>query len=246
MPTHDPDKILEDLRATQSKLCYYPSSGHRNPWMPAGLDADVFVFSDYEPKNAEARKRFWDNFQRGFARRGLFPVLEISTVKTRVFRFGRKRGFLFFQDNNEVLARIAAAGWKINSYVGICDGCCEGGNYECVHDDPFLSKLLDTAAEEGMDYITDHSRLLCGNDSMHQSNVEDFRRTVGLPSGWDFALQSILFRDEDDAAEPWKTLLFPEGGSVPARMTGGPMAAFVPRGPIRRQQMLAHYRVNKR
>ncbi len=52
-------------------------------------------------------------------------------------------------------------GCQVHHFVGICDGCCEGGNRECVHERPFVRRLLRVAAD-GMSYITDHSRPLQG------------------------------------------------------------------------------------
>lgn len=93
MPTHDPDLILKRLRTESARLCFYPSCGNRSPWVVAGLDADVFVFSDNFPRNARERERFWHTFEQGFASHGMRPILEFATVKTCFFRLHDK--FLF-------------------------------------------------------------------------------------------------------------------------------------------------------
>lgn len=44
---------------------------------------------------------------------------------------------------------------KINCFVGIRDGCCEGGNYECVNSTNFFGRLSALIADSAF-YITDH------------------------------------------------------------------------------------------
>lgn len=240
MPTHDPDIVLKSLRTDRARLCFYPSCGTRSPWVVAGLDADVFVFSDKLPRNARERERFWRDFKQGFASSGMRPILEFATVRTRFFRLHDKFLFLFFQDNNQALARIHHAGWQISTFVGICDGCAEGGNYECVHDDPFLSKILATAAN-GMEYITDHSELLATGHAWNPN----FRHHVTHPSGWEFTLHSLLFEDEQDPQDPYKILRFPEHQRLPAASSDLSVARLLP---MRRRygcRMVANYCVKK-
>ena len=241
MPTHDPDVILKSLRTDRAGLCFYPSCGNRSPWVVAGLDADVFVFSDKLALNARERERFWQDLQQGFTRHGLRPILEFATVTTRFFRLHDKFMFLFFQDNNLALARIHDAGWQISTFVGICDGCAEGGNYECIHADPFLSKVLATAAD-GMEYITDHSALLAS----HHGRVPRFRHHVAHPCGWEFTLHSLLFRDLQDAQDSYKILRFPERQRIPAASSSLSLARLLPMRQKYGSAMLAHYRVGKR
>jgi hypothetical protein len=235
MTKHDPDAYLRECRSDGGRLCFYPSCGNRSPWVVGRLDADVFVFSDYRPKCVTGRRAFWQGFKDGFSRDGCPVELVLATVRTRVFCFGTKLGFLFFQDNNEALARIAYAGWKINSFVGVCDGCQEGGNYECVHNDPFLSKLLGTAAE-GMDYFTDHSDFL-------QIQVDYFQAEAVHPSGWQFRLRSLLFRPEDTNRESLQILRFPERTRIPLEEAGSSLGSLLPFRQSYRAGKLAHYEV---
>lgn len=241
MPTHNPDIILKSLRTDRARLCFYPSCGNRSPWVVSGLDADIFVFSDKSPRNALQRERFCHTFQQGFVRHGLRPILEFATVRTRFFRLQDKFMFLFFQDNNQALARIHNAGWQISTFVGICDGCAEGGNYECVHDDPFLSKIL-AAASDGMEYITDHSVLLA---SYHDMGLR-FRHQVAHPSGWEFTLHSLLFRELQDAQDSYQILRFPERQRIPVASSSLSLARLLPMRRNYGSPMLAHYRVGKR
>jgi hypothetical protein len=155
------------------------------------LPADVFVFSDYFPKNANDRRRFWHSAQQGFRDNRLPLTIVKSTVRTRVFRSSSKWGFLFFQDNNDVLSRIVSAGCKISTFVGINDGCCEGGNYQCVHEEPFISSMLEASAEP-LSYFTDHSRLLVDMNETYRRHHTFFRSHVLHRSGWEFQLRSVM------------------------------------------------------
>jgi hypothetical protein len=245
MPTHDPDLILTSLHADCAKLCFYPSCGNRSAWVVAGLDADVFVFSDKLPANARQRARFWHTFRQGFVRHGLRPILQFATVRTCFFRVQDKFIFLFFQDNSRALARIHDAGWYISTFVGICDGCMEGGNYSCVHDDPFLSNVL-AAAADGMDYLTDHSDLLSTPSDWRSNWTSKFRHQVSHPSGWDFNLHSLLFLDEKHPEVPYKILKFPGYQYIAPSSSSLPLARLLPMRQKYGSGMLAHYQVRNR
>jgi hypothetical protein len=117
------------------------------------------VFSDYYARSPEGRRRFWAGIVKDFARRGVPLSLLYATKTARVARSAGKWLFLFFEDNNRVLERLAEGDWKIAQFFSANDGCMEGGNYECVNEDPFLGKWLGLA-EEGADYFTTHSALL--------------------------------------------------------------------------------------
>jgi hypothetical protein len=208
----DPDIHLSNLRAGHKRLCFYPSSGSDLLWAIMRLNADVFIFSDYGPRDGEGRKRFWNEVAADFRKNAQPLALVRSTVRTRVFKSGDKWGFLFYQDNNDALARIKEAGWKIDMFVGIRDGCAEGGNYQCVHDDPFLTKLL-AAASDSLVYFTNHSRLLTDDEQTRQRGHMYFKRRVLHKSIWEFVLRSVLVVPdwvEDDLRSPLRRL---SGGS---------------------------------
>lgn len=154
--SYDPDIELTILGSKNGKLLFYPSSGYDCRWL-FDYDYDVFVMADYWPRTKDQRHRFWHFFKRNM---GSEVSLVASTVRTRVFRFRNKWGFIFFQDNNEVLERIRRSGNKISCFIGVCDGCREGGNYECVNDVTFLDKVMSFIHPDGMTYITDHSNYL--------------------------------------------------------------------------------------
>ncbi|MEN9905163.1 MAG: hypothetical protein RLZZ555_1728, partial [Pseudomonadota bacterium] len=119
---------------------------------------DLFVFSD-----KDRRYSSWARIRTDFARNRR-PLEMIASGPDFVqFRSGRKTGLLLWEDNNLVLERLRRAELQVHHFVGICDGCCEGGNYECVHERPFVRRLMRVAAD-GMRYTTDHSRPLQGFD----------------------------------------------------------------------------------
>lgn len=138
------------------RLCFYPSSGYELLWAVMQLDCDLFVFSD-----KERRYSSWQKIRADFARHHRPLELVAHGPDFVQFRSGRKTGLLLWEDNNQVLDRLQQARLQVHHFVGICDGCCEGGNYECVHERPFVRRLMRVAAD-GMRYSTDHSMPLQG------------------------------------------------------------------------------------
>lgn len=191
MSTFDPDVLLAEIGRSGGRLCFYPSCGSSLLWAVMRLDADIFVFSDYYAKNADERKRFWHLIERDFRANAAELTTVKSTIRTRVFKSGSKWGFLFFQDNNDALDRIVSVGCKISIFVGINDGCCEGGNYQCVHEEPFIGKVLAISAEL-LTYFTDHSSTLVDLHETYRRGHRFFRTRVFHGSGWDFQLQCLL------------------------------------------------------
>ena len=150
---------LRELQASGRHLCFYPSCGDRLLSPLLSLNSDVFVLSDYYARTPEGRRKFWGRIVREFASHGVPLTLYKATKSVRVAESRGKWLFLFFLDNNKTLERIAETGWQISQFVGLNDGCREGGNYECVHDEPFLGRLL-AGMRDGADYFTDHSDVL--------------------------------------------------------------------------------------
>ena len=139
---------------SHEKLCFYPSSGAELLWTVMQLDCDLFVFSDKDRSYAD-----WEILEKDFAtHQQPLELLKLSTDLVS-FRSGEKTGILIWHDNNLVLDSLKKHGLKVHHFVGICDGCCEGGNYECVHERPFVRRLMQVAAKD-MYYTTDHSRPL--------------------------------------------------------------------------------------
>lgn len=137
-----------------ARLCFYPSSGDRALWVLMRLDCDLFVMADKWRAAVS-----WRRIQADFKKQGLPLELLHQSAGHLCFRSQGKTAWIFIEDNNLTLERLHRARLRIYHFVGICDGCCEGGNHECVHERPFLSRMLPLAAP-GMAYTTDHSRPL--------------------------------------------------------------------------------------
>ena len=149
------------------RLCYYPSCHYQTPWILLDLDCDLFIMSEQERRFSR-----WESFRASFERHGRSVELIERTPRYLHFRSEGKTVWVFREDNRQALARIAEAGLKIHHFVGIRDGCMEGGNYECVNERPFLSHLLPLAAAD-MQYTTDHVGPLQLSWSGAASSVRD-------------------------------------------------------------------------
>lgn len=136
------------------QLCYYPSCHHQTPWILLDLDCDLFIMSEQD-RSAST----WLRFRASFERHGRSVELIEDTPQYLHFRSDGKPVWVFREDNRQTLSRIEAAGLKIHHFVGIRDGCREGGNHECVNARPFLSYLLPLAADD-LRYTTDHMEAL--------------------------------------------------------------------------------------
>jgi hypothetical protein len=196
--TFDPDAFLGGFAATRPTLCFYPSSGSELLWAVMELDADIFVFSDRGAQTSSRRQRFWHDVQQDFRGRGLNLQLYKATTSARVFQCAGKWAFLFFQDNNDALKRIVRAGHRVRQFVGIRDGCAEGGNDECIHEDPFLTKLLE-ASGDGLLYVTNHSSVLAERERSARLGHTSFRCTYRHDSRWVFSLLALLVTRTDRA-----------------------------------------------
>ncbi len=194
MKNFDADAHLLSLKPTHPRLLFYPSCGDNLLWTIMRLEYDIFVFSDYAPSDENLRQLFWLTVQEDARMHGVVFTLYKATVRTRVFRSNGKWGFLFFQDNNEALSRIANADYLISAFVGIRDGCAEGGNYECVNEFPFLEKVL-SLANSPFSYYTNHSSLLTDSAESLLRNHTFFLKRQKLEAAteaWEFKLDSVL------------------------------------------------------
>jgi hypothetical protein len=174
MIDYDPDLELEQLAASKPRLLFYPSSGKYFGRF-LGMDYDVFVFADYGRLMTGGRARFYSEIRQYIP--NVAP--HASTRSTEVFKFGDKWGFLFVQDNNEVLESIWTSGNTISCFLGFNDGCCEGGNYECVNEPKFFERVLSAAEPSGMKYLTDHTSIL-KKESLYPDNDSYNQRAPGL------------------------------------------------------------------
>ncbi len=202
--------LLRRLHIPGNRLCFYPSCGDRLLSPLLQLKSNVFVFSDYYPRNLSGRRKFWAGIAADFAGRGIPLSLLYATRTARVAKAGDKWILLFFEDNNRVLERIAEAGWKIAQFFSVNDGCMEGGNYECVNEDPFMGKRL-ALMEDGGDYFTTHSSLLEKTVPWHSPRTHASFKTHFLHgSGTHFFLTRLLIK-----RHPRNPLLNPQVPSAP-------------------------------
>lgn len=237
---------------SHQRLCFYPSSGYGLLWAVMQVDCDLFVFSD-----KDRRFSSWDKIRDDFARHHR-PLELVSRGPDYVqFRSGRKTGLLLWEDNNQVLDRLHQAGLQVHHFVGICDGCCEGGNYECVHERPFVRRLMRVAAD-GMRYSTDHSMPLQGfaphsgwgmwhsRKFLDQLALRDFPPPPDWGRRWpeldphempeaSFELQGVLIRPDDN---PRRLTVLPKGSMEATQLDAlQPFRSMAGRG------ILAEYRV---
>ncbi len=72
-------------------------------------------------------------------------------------QFGVREGkvVLMPYDNNRTIQYLVAEGIEVSCVVAINDGCCEGGNWECVNTVEFFRKLRPALADECL-YVRDH------------------------------------------------------------------------------------------
>ena len=189
--TFDQDAFLVSLATTKPRLCFYPSCGRDLLWAAMELDAEIFVLSDNGPRTPSSRQMFWHDVECDFRRNGIDLQPHSATRDVRVFQSNGKWAFLFFADNNDTLRRIVRAGHQLSSFVGIRDGCSEGGNFECVHNDPFLSKVLE-AATDVLSYFTDHSSVLTEHERSARRGHTSFSQYFRHDSGWMFSLLALL------------------------------------------------------
>ena len=162
-PRVDTATPTDSARLPESKtVLFYPSCGYHLLWSLLSLPGDIVVMSDYLPRQHPAWcnwQQFCERIERDFEQHGVGLTVEHRSPSLFRFQATGKTVWVFFEDNNEVLGRIAEAGGRIQTLVGICDGCSEGGNYECVNDTRFLTKVIALATPDFRLYV-DHSPLL--------------------------------------------------------------------------------------
>lgn len=170
-------------------LCWYPSCGCQALRPVMEMSPSLYLFSDFgvEP----------DEFAAGFAGEGERFLWHKKGGGLNMFRLGEKWGFFARMDNRMVLDGLRALELKISHFVGMNDGCCEGGNDACVHEEPFLSGML-AVARSPLTYITDHSLLLkrqpwsrYGYGADAAFSLQNYRDQRDYQS-WRFALQNLL------------------------------------------------------
>jgi hypothetical protein len=187
----EPNQFLKSIYNKAQKLCFYPSCGSNLLWSVMDMSADIFIFSDYAPKTSQDFDLFYSKIENDFQKNDKPIILIGGTPSCRIFKSGNQTGFIFFTDNNQVLSYIENWGCTINTFIGITDGCGEGGNYECVNDEPFLRKVLKLKKTH-LDYFTDHSPFLENDNERKQRGHRFFSHNFCLDQFWNFELKNVL------------------------------------------------------
>jgi hypothetical protein len=81
-----------------------------------------------------------------------------------VFKSSHKIGYFLKLENNIALEVIREFSPYLDLFLGFRDGCCEGGNFECTNNPPFLQKIVQFSPPEGMSLLVDHSEFLDRNE----------------------------------------------------------------------------------
>lgn len=191
MSAFDLSAALQRIHTSGARVCFYPSCGRELLGAVLRLDADVFVFADCSGRSPEFRQEFDKDLRSDCARNHVPLTCVHSSETVGVWRSDHRTVLVLFQDNNVVLDSLRCAGCQISTLVGFCDGCGEGGNYECVHEDPFLGKVL-SIARSPLQYLTDHSRYLEDAAEGGRLGHRYFRRHCIHRAGWEFRLQCVL------------------------------------------------------
>ena len=147
------------------RVCYYPSSWHTQISRIFLLDCDLFVLSEQRrfPFSVITQKYKRDS-------RSQLTLLH-SSDKHLCFQIAHetrplKTCWIFFERNRDTVRRLQVADMHLDYFLGINDGCREGGNSECVHDAPFISLVLPLMKHNAR-YITDHGNDLQASTSSH-------------------------------------------------------------------------------
>lgn len=166
-------ELLKPFWKTTQRSCFYPSSGTGINRV-FSLDADTFIFADTDSSGRITRSRV-NTILRNI------PDANVVTQneKCLIFEKAGKRGYFFNIRNREVLELIHQTIGHLDLFIGVRDGCEEGGNNECVNVPPFLELVTYLAPKSGMILYLDHSSFL---DHFSQYNFRNryisFRETI--------------------------------------------------------------------
>lgn len=137
-------QTLHQFAARRTPVCFYPSFGR--DWSTIDqLPERYSVVCDYI--------RYRELFER--AERSGHRVVH-ETDAGAVFRTAAGRVTVYVQaENAHALELLRVLGVQVSTFVGVDDGCSEGGNYECTNDVWFLRDVLSVATFP-LRYYTNH------------------------------------------------------------------------------------------
>lgn len=147
-------KLLEPHWQEGKCYCFYPSSWEDIDRI-LNIDADTFFFCDYRKRRSLIDRIL----RRGPIRERKARIIE-ENDNFFIFETDGKRGYYFHLRNREVLEIIHQTAGLLDFFVGVRDGCAEGGNNECTNGASFLEILSRLTPPAGMTLYVDHSRLL--------------------------------------------------------------------------------------
>lgn len=166
-------KFLSCLAQGRDKrLWFYPSAGSCHGFV-CDSNADIIIFSDFRPKSRASRHAFWKIFHQSCDLHNVRLIA--ATNVSRVFRIDKQKwGIFLFLENNRAVKMIRDSGLQISTFIGVTDGCAEGGNYECCNETPFFEKIVTLMPDAGnMSVITDHSPYLFCGDGWGEPNCKN-------------------------------------------------------------------------
>ena len=153
---------LRSLAPYRPSLMFYASAGVNGGYLLDYPGYNLYVFSDFYPHRfGSTRTKFFHMFLESVGKRKIEIIA--STPFCRVFTIPKegKVVVFLFTDNLSALNIIWKSGISIEGFCGQMDGCCEGGNYECANEMPFMSKILSLTGMH-LEIVTDHAPGILG------------------------------------------------------------------------------------
>ena len=104
--------------------------------------------------------RYSDEFQN-------VPYDAVVLNSNELYREEKKgKVYCLRRDNNEVLGILYAKGISVSALIIIRDGCCEGGNYECVAGDGFWGRLMPVLSKNFDLFFDNHRKGTTNSDKI--------------------------------------------------------------------------------
>lgn len=108
----------------------------------------------YEKCTLSQCNRFWGDFKHKLQNQA--PEVLHKDTDCIIFFYMGKKAILFLWDNNLTLAYLRDQHARIGCFIGVTDGCNEGGNYECVNRHIWLERVYSLSSKKGFTHINDH------------------------------------------------------------------------------------------